>query len=831
MEMSPKKHQIQFFNKKSRELDFLKTARLLACCLLIFPLTGTVPRSVRKAKASPSQNTKDRSAWKAAFLALLREGSDRFGEANYEAARGRFEEARKMAMAAGDLAQAARAMGNSGGCAFATHQYQLALRTFLEARRIAESVRDASYTAVLDANIASLYGQMGEVEAAVEWLRSSLRTMTGKDRREHLPKLEIEMGSLLARLGRMDEARQMFRQGIDGAERAGNAELRATAWNRLGEDFLRRGQYREAERALLKSYQIRKLYHLPLIYSYCNLGKLRLEEGDLETASALLNQAVELASQPRGPMPEWQLYEARGRVRLAQGRLREALGDLRIALRLGRAWRWSVPADEFARLGTEGVLGTLHAALIEAANRLYLQTREPALAEESFEVAEENRAASLRWLVNGRATAVADPPPAYFEAIARLQRAEVAALRNDDQQTREAAEAARAEVVRMEVSFGPDSQPLPSALLRHVRTALPADTALLSFHLGRSISWLWAIDRDGLEVFPLPPKDAVELQVRTVVEGLRNDRPDLAEASAGLCRTLFGALPEHLRRKNRWLLALDHGLFEAPVPALVETSGARPVYVAERHITEVIPGAGYWLESRGRESALPRAPLFVGVGDPIYNPADERVTRLGVRPEKKTARLDLPVILPRLVASSSELDACARAWSGPSALLKGADASRAKLRDQLQRSPEVVHFATHIVSSPDRRQEGLIALSLTGQNEAEFLSPLEISRWRIHAGVVVLNGCHSAASNRPWSGLMGLTRAWLSAGAESVVVSRWETPDDSGSLFSDFYYNLRARKNQTAVAALRSAQLSMIRSGDWRAHPRYWGAYFVVGSQ
>ena len=36
---------------------------------------------------------------------------------------------------------------------------------------------------------------------------------------------------------------------------------------------------------------------------------------------------------------------------------------------------------------------------------------------------------------------------------------------------------------------------------------------------------------------------------------------------------------------------------------------------------------------------------------------------------------------------------------------------------------------------------------------------------------------------------------------------------------------------RSAVEALRAAQTEMIRSGGWRARPRYWGAYFVVGNQ
>ncbi len=140
--------------------------------------------------------------------------------------------------------------------------------------------------------------------------------------------------------------------------------------------MLKQGDLAGAEPALLEAYRVRKLNHLPLETSYRNLGRLRLEEGDLRSASALLDRAAELTSGPAGPIPTWDLYHYRGRVRLAEGRLREALDDLRTAMRLGRAWRWSAPADDAGRIGAEGWLEQVDAALIEAGNRPYLATGE-----------------------------------------------------------------------------------------------------------------------------------------------------------------------------------------------------------------------------------------------------------------------------------------------------------------------------------------------------------------------------------------------------------------------------------------------------------------------
>ena len=78
----------------------------------------------------------------------------------------------------------------------------------------------------------------------------------------------------------------------------------------------------------------------------------------------------------------------------------------------------------------------------------------------------------------------------------------------------------------------------------------------------------------------------------------------------------------------------------------------------------------------------------------------------------------------------------------------------------------------------------------------------------------------------PGEGIAGLGRAWLLAGAGSVAATLWPIDDDSGELFQVFY---RALGPESPEEALRKAQLAMLHSGTWRAQPRYWGAYFVMG--
>jgi CHAT domain-containing protein/Tfp pilus assembly protein PilF len=764
---------------------------------------------------------------------LLREGRDLIKGGHPAEAEQRFKMLWQLAGQSKEYGLAARGIGNAGACQFATHRYQEAARSFIEAHRLAGIAGDRSGAALFESNLASLYSEMGELDAAVVWTEHSLRSVAGKDRSEHLAELQIQLGSLRARQGHLSESIGLFNQGIELAGRQRNLILYALGWNRLGEELMRRGDHAGAERAFLEAFQVRSLNHLPLAGSYLNLGKLRLDSGDLAAASALLDRALESSPQPQS-VPALDVYRARGQVKLREGRLAEALDDLHVALRLERAWRGAAPSAEAARIGTEGVLSEVHGAFIEAGNRLYLQQGGDALIRETFEAAEENRANSLRMLISGGREIGENLPPSYWEAIARLQRAELAVLRENSPAAGAEVKTARAGVIRLDAETGPGTAGLPEDLLEKVERALDNDTALLSFHLGDSTSWLWAIDQSGLVLHPLPRRQEIEAQVEAASRAIREDSADARSAGARLHQTLFGPLTGRFHRKHRWLLALDMQLFDVPLAALADAPTGPLVYLTERHIIEVIPGAGAWLEAPRHEAARDSS-LFVGIGDPIYNAADPRHIRRTLRFLSRwfgSAQAAAPSFsLPRLVASGPEIETCARSWAGDHVLLRGADVSRRKLSEQLARNPAVVHFATHFLEAPDRTA-ALIPLGLGGNNEAEVLPALEISHWRLHVGLVVLSGCHSAAGPAlRGSGLLGLTRAWLIAGAGSVVASRWPIPDEDGALFRAFYSSLRADSPPSPAAALRAAQLEMLHSGGWRARPSYWGAYFVMGNE
>ena len=74
---------------------------------------------------------------------------------------------------------------------------------------------------------------------------------------------------------------------------------------------------------------------------------------------------------------------------------------------------------------------------------------------------------------------------------------------------------------------------------------------------------------------------------------------------------------------------------------------------------------------------------------------------------------------------------------------------------------------------------------------------------------------------------MGLTRAWIGAGARSVLATGWDIPDEAGkNLMIDFYQASRARPERGPAYALRQAQLAAIKQST-KNTSAVWAAYFL----
>ncbi len=805
------------------------------CLFLFLPLVGTGRRS--DFSQTPTQKS---------LLASIEKGRSLYREGKYEEAAGVFDTGARTAEQAGAKGLSAKLLNNAGGCYLKTLQYPRALEAFLRCRRLAESAGELESYSAASSNISALYIQNNDVASAASVIEQALPHLDRFEQLQNRAKLLLQLGTVRMDQARYEEAKDALRRGIDAADTAGDLRTVASGFDRLGLVGLRQHRYDEAEDQLVEAYRLRKLHKLDELGHSCSLlAMLKGAQGDLDGAARLLDQAVALAQTERTLSWPWAIYHMRGRVREAQGRLPEALQDFRTALDLSRRFRLDVLPADSTRVLTDVRLDEIYSSLVEIAARLSLSTGSAALAREAFAVAEENRAASLRALLSDPSDWRNRLPREYWSTLAQTQVAEAAVLHSDTSQNRAKLERVRAALIEMESQAGNNRWRDTGDLVVRTQRILKSGTVLLAFHLGQRASYVWALTNQAFAMYPLPAGPEISAQSSQFARAVEENSPASLELGRALYSTLFGGIGRQFTSSNRWLLALDGGLFDVPVAALVLPGAApTPQYLIAAHSIEIVPGALTLHPQRFGTSGP-----FLGLGDAIYNSADARWNQRGT-----------PANLPRLPASAREIRACAQAWDSAvqPMLLTGAAASKAGLKAALDSDPAVIHVAAHVVQPAgnsreaeprysgtllgegERTREGLrqiarsgliqLILSPSGQPGDQYLGPEEIKRWKIPPVLVTINGCSSGGRAVRGAGLMGLTRPWLAAGAGAVAATRWPAADDDGRLLSSMYRHLKASSDPDPAAALRLAQLDMLSSGNWRSTPAYWASYFMVGN-
>ena len=143
-----------------------------------------------------------------------------------------------------------------------------------------------------------------------------------------------------------------------------------------------------------------------------------------------------------------------------------------------------------------------------------------------------------------------------------------------------------------------------------------------------------------------------------------------------------------------------------------------------------------------------------------------------------------------------------------------------------------VHFATH--GYLDKTRAGLSAIVLSmvdeqGKPQDGFLRTHDIYNLKLPAELVVLSACETGlGKDVTGEGLEGLTRGFMYAGARRVVVSLWNVNDKATAALMQRLYAGMLRGNKTPSAALRAAQIEMLRMRPWQS-PYYWAAFVMQG--
>jgi CHAT domain-containing protein/Tfp pilus assembly protein PilF len=146
------------------------------------------------------------------------------------------------------------------------------------------------------------------------------------------------------------------------------------------------------------------------------------------------------------------------------------------------------------------------------------------------------------------------------------------------------------------------------------------------------------------------------------------------------------------------------------------------------------------------------------------------------------------------------------------------------------RAARRIHFATHGLVDEELPQFSGLVLTLDDDlQEDGLLQVHEVFNLRLNAELVVLSACETGLGKLVGGeGMIGLTRAFMYAGAPSLVVSLWNVNDSrTASFMVKFYEYLDQAKNK--ADALRQAKLDMLNAGQGLAHPSSWAPFILIG--
>ena len=158
-------------------------------------------------------------------------------------------------------------------------------------------------------------------------------------------------------------------------------------------------------------------------------------------------------------------------------------------------------------------------------------------------------------------------------------------------------------------------------------------------------------------------------------------------------------------------------------------------------------------------------------------------------------------------------------------VLSGSEATPAAYMSSRPEQYSYLHFVTHGTASRARPLESAVILSKENDGETYKLYARDIVKHHLSAYLVTISACNGAGTREfSGEGLVGLSWAFLRAGARNVIGALWEVSDVSTPELMDTLYDGLSHGEDPA-SALRAAKLSLLHSESVFRKPYYWAPF------
>jgi CHAT domain-containing protein/tetratricopeptide (TPR) repeat protein len=649
-------------------------------------------------------------------------------------------------------------------------------------------------------NLAALYRLLGEPREALRPLTECLTILMQTGSLGLVPTSASLYGSILLEdYEDAEAARQYFELALDIARKTGSKPSAAHSLQHLGNVYRKLGEHKRAVSLLEESRRLcREAGSLSGEAGVLNvLCVLKADLQCYQEAIAHAEEGLRIAQSIGNEFEEAFAFYNLAVGHDAEGRPERALELFESALSIFDRLRYHVSGDRLRTSFFDAwkVQNTYYVYVSQLVQR-YRATSEKTYAEKAFLVSERRRARALLDVVAGRLVEEHQPPSwAVREIQAHL---------------------------------------------------LDPRTLLLEYSLHENESFLFALGRDSFEVYRLPKAADIKRRVLDVRQLAQNGRvADFTVASCDLYRMLLGPVASEVLGK-KLLIVPDTWLHYLPFQMLVAGDTAPRRVAAEEIAKARVKPPRFGWPTMGRWSEGYKALPFLVRQNPIaYVPSATTLAVLNAKrrthrdkPERNAFVGFAPVYSASVVSGGRKLSALPRTkteieriaslfGSGRVALYLGEVATKAAIRSGMLAPYRFIHFATHGLADFARSQYSALVFH-PGRGGDNLLYVSEIMDLRLDAELVVLSACETGLGKPSLGeGIIGLARAFLYAGAQSVCASLWEVADTAAAELMYCYYRNLIIGGMENAEALQAAQIELLESESYSA-PYYWAPFILV---
>ena len=708
-----------------------------------------------------------------------------------------YQEALALARATADKENEGRILTNLA----LVHQNVAEYRQAIEFGKASLDLRaptDHQGRAISLTNLANIHEAQGDKQEAFRIYRAAAAEAEKTKEPKALAITTTNLGILLRKMGRPQEARAYLEEGLRVAGEIGFARLRVGARRELGLVLVALGE-REAGANLLAE----ALAEADKLGSTADLAETQLAialHAPPDQQQAAAERAVKLARDAQQPEFEWAALTLLGDLDRQAGANAAAIAHYTDAVRVIERIRRQVAGGDIQRQTFfEDKLQPYH-ALVE----LHVS------AGDSHE--------AFRWIQQAKARVLLDALALERRQISTAAQPEQAerleSLRAKAAEAEAAKDLAGAESARAELDRAASQVAAPAVLAPTVswhdlaRSVLDPETALLEYLVLPERTFLSLVtNENGNPALSIATIDLPAVEVRRKVESLRAALASRQLGYEKIAKELwvhFLAPASHvLEGRKRLIVAPSGGLWQLPFQVLQDESGR---FVIDRFSLSYAPSASALAQMNAAAKARGKKKALV-----LSNPA------------RSDSREDFPD-LPGTARLATELPPV---YGKDATLVLAGEAATEHTLKKRAGDFDILHCAVHGVFDAAAPLQSHLRLA-PGDGEDGLLEAREIMDLRINASVAVLAACETARGGEDaGEGVIGMSWAFFLADCPAVVASQWKVDSASVSELSLGFHRQLAT-GVPAASAMQHAMIALRKTREYR-HPFYWAPFVVIG--